>query len=359
MRKCLFLLTVSITLGIYSNQGHAQGLLGTGLEISVSGDMVYNQGLNESSDADDKLTMRGAELMFYAPIDHQFDGVLSASAHDENGETVFELHELYISTSKIIPRSNIRFGQFFLSIGRLNRLHQHDWPFTRAPLVHRTFFDDEGVFDSGLEYNFLFPGEHVFNLTWGVTSGYRYGHSHTEGNKPKAPTHYTRFSSFFPFSTTDGFELGLNYLGRTDAQSNKMKIAGFDLTAKRRKARILKHLFQSEIWYKSEEDSNNEVTEQVGLYIFNDFATGQQSSVGLRFDVFKDLSKTHSLTEKKINNIHYGGLFQGTYRSSEFSKIRATLAHEFGREEGKTISKDTRLELQCVFIIGSHPAHDF
>ncbi len=357
MRNCLLLLIT--LLGIYSNQSNAQGLLGTGLEISASGDMVYNQGFNEGSDADDKLTMRGAELVLYAPIDYQFDGVLSAAAHDENGETVFELHELYISTSKIVPRSNIRLGQFFLSIGRLNRFHQHDWPFTRAPLVHRTFFDDEGVFDSGLEYNFLFPSERALNLTLGVTSGYRYGHSHTEGSKPKAPTHYARFSSFFPFSTISGLELGFNYLGRTDAQANRMKIAGVDLTAKRREARIVKHLFQSEAWYKSEKDSNDEDTEQVGLYIFNDFATGQQSSVGFRVDTFKDLSKIHSITGKKINNIHYGGLLQGTYRSSEFSKIRATLAHEFAREEGKTVSKDTRIALQCVFIIGSHPAHDF
>ena len=248
----------------------AQGLLGTGLEIAVTGDMVYNQGLNEASSADDKVTMRGAEFMMYAPIDYQFDGFLSAVAHDENGLTNFELHELYISSSRLIPRSFFRLGQFFLSIGRLNRFHQHDWPFTRAPKVHRTFFDDEGVFDTGFEYNYLFPTNHVFNLNVGVTSGNTYGHSHTAGSKPKLPTHYARFSSFFPFSSTNGLEVGLNYLGRTDAQGNQMQVAGLDLTAKWRQARIIKNLVQSEIWYRSETDSNeNKKSKQVCTFLMS------------------------------------------------------------------------------------------
>ena len=96
-------------------------IFANGLEISVAGDMAYNQGLNQSSEADDKLTLTGAEVMFYAPIDHQFDGVLSLAAHDENGETLFEIHELMIASSKLIPRSNLRIGQFFLGVGRLNR----------------------------------------------------------------------------------------------------------------------------------------------------------------------------------------------------------------------------------------------
>ncbi|MGB0452995.1 MAG: hypothetical protein ACPGJV_04700 [Bacteriovoracaceae bacterium] len=353
MHKFILIFTFLFSFQTFSR------LLGTGLEISVSGDMVHNQGLNEESEADDKLTMRGAEIILYAPIDHNFDGVLSAAAHDEGGETMFELHELFIATSKIVPRSNIRVGQFFLSLGRLNRFHQHDWPFTRAPLVHRTFFDDEGVFDTGLEYNYLFPTAQTFNLTLGVTSGYRYGHSHTTGSKPKVPTHYARLSTFDSYSSTSGSELGVNFLGRTDAQDNEMKLVGIDLTTKFREGKILKYLLQSEVWFKNERDSSDDITEQVGLYLFNEFATGEQTSVGLRLDGFKDLSKINALTEKKINNITYGGLAQATYRSSEFAKIRASLGHEFEREEGQTTSKDTRVVMQFIFIIGSHPAHEF
>ncbi|EPZ50040.1 hypothetical protein M902_0650 [Bacteriovorax sp. BAL6_X] len=351
--KILFyLILVSFSYSSYA-------ILGTGLEISVAGDLVYEQGINKDSQAQDKLITRVGEFMFYAPIDHQFDGVLSAAAHDENGETVFELHELYIATSKLIPRSNLKVGQFFLGVGRLNRFHQHDWAFTRAPKVHRTFFAEEGVFDAGVEYNYLIPSSMNMNLTVGVTSGHRYGHSHTAGSKPKSPTHYTRLSSFLPFSTTNGMEFGLNYLGRTDAQDNQMMLAGIDLTGKWKEGKTLNYLLQSELWYKSEKDIDGDITEQVGLYVFNDFATGAQTSVGFRLDAFKDLSKRNSLTGKKINNISYGALLQTTYTSSEFAKIRPTISHEFDREEGATTAKDTRLSLQFIFILGSHPAHEF
>ena len=344
-------------LPVFNAMGQAEG---TGLEISVSGDMVYAQGLSRDSRADDKLTMRGAELMFYAPVDFRFDGVLSAAAHEERGKTVFELHELYLASSKLLPRSVIKAGQFFLSIGRLNRFHRHDWPFQDAPKVQRIFFAKEGVFDAGLEYSLLFPFRYVSNLTVGLGSGYRYGHSHTEGGKPNAPTHYLRYSIFFPFGNVGGgMDVGFNYLGRTDTYKNEMELVGLDLTGKWRGMRRNKWLFQSEIWYKREKDIQNETTREIGLYAFNEFPLGETVGLGFRLDAFKELSKTDALTGLKINNISYGGTLQGSFSSSEFAKIRTTLSHEFERLEGRTTAKDTRLGLQLVFILGSHPAHDF
>ena len=134
----------------------------------------------------------------------------------------------------------------------------------RAPKVHRTFFDEEGVFDSGLEYSAVIPTSQAINFTAGITSGYRFGHSHTAGSKPKMPTYYGRLSSFFPFSSTNGLDLGASYLGRTDAQSNKLGLVGMDLTLKRRKAKVLSYLLQAEGWYKTELDKDKDRSEQVG-----------------------------------------------------------------------------------------------
>ena len=353
---CKTLLFVFLSVVVLVTNANAE----TGLELSIAGDMAYNQGLSQdSSKGDEKLTVRGAELMFYAPVDVLFDGVLSAAAHDEGRQVVFELHELYLASSKLLPWSNFRVGQFFLSLGRLNRFHRHDWPFMDAPEVHRVFFGKEGVFDSGLEYGLVLPFKYTLNLTVGVTSGYRYGHSHTAGAKPKAPTHYLRFSSFFPFATTSGMDVGVSYLGRVDAQKNNMELVGLDLTAKWRGARKNKWLLQSEFWYKREQDIQDETSRELGLYVFNEFSMGESTKLGFRLDMFKNLSQVNALTEKKINNIFYGGTAQATFISSEFAKIRTTLSHEFKREEGATMAKDTRLGLQFLFILGSHPAHDF
>ena len=352
---CLFLFFFLVS-GVRAGTGD-----GTGLELSVSGDMAYTQGLNKDSTADEKLTMRGAELMFYAPVDVRFDGVLSVAAHEEGGETNFELHELYLASSKLLPRTNLRLGKFFLSIGRLNRFHRHDWAFMDAPKVHRVFFGAEGIFDSGLEYSLVLPFQHTFNLTAGVTSGYQFGHSHTAGAKPKVPTHYFRFSTFFPFKTTSGMDLGFSYLGRVDAHNNEEGYAGVDLTAKWKGVRKNRWLLQSEAWYKRRKNTNiqEKTFRELGLYVFNEFPVSESTRLGFRWDMFKELSRESALTGKKINNISYGATVQSSFTSSEFAKIRTTLSHEFERIEGATQAKDTRFGLQFVLILGSHPAHDF
>lgn len=88
-------------------------------------------------------------------------------------------------------------------------------------------------------------------------------------------------------------------------------------------------------------------------------AFGDQTSLGYRVDTYKDLTRESALTGKVLNNISYGGLVQLTYSSSEFAKMRFAISHELEIEEGITLSEDTRFETQFVFILGSHPAHDF
>ena len=347
---------LSLTFLLLSLQSRA--LDTSGLEVSIAGDMLLDLGIN-SPTAEDKLTMRGAEIMFYAPVDHRFDGVLSAAAHDESGETVFELHELFIANNKLFPGGRLKVGQFFLGIGRLNQFHQHDWPFIRAPKVHETFFDSEGVFDSGAEFGYLLPTETYWDLTMGVTSGYRYGHAHTAGSKPISPTHYLRLETFSEFSTTDGLKMGLNYLGRTDEQENEMRIGGLDFVAKWREGKRLVYLFQSESWYRNTKNANDEDSQQAGLYFFNQFGLSEELLLGFRIDGYKDLSKIDSITGNKVNNVSYAIAPELTWKSSEFATIRTGLTHSFTREEGETIEEDTRLEIQFVFIMGAHPAHSF
>lgn len=110
-----------------------------GINISGAADMIYEQGLNKSSTAKEKLEMRSAELTLYSPIDHNFNGVISLTSHNHEGENNFELHELYVENTTLIPRSTIKVGKFFLGLGRLNRFHRHDWYFTNTPLVNNSF----------------------------------------------------------------------------------------------------------------------------------------------------------------------------------------------------------------------------
>lgn len=354
VRRCILLFVFCLSYG-----PQAFAIAGTGLEYSLAADLTYRQGLKGEDPGNEKLMVREAELMFFGPVDHRWDAMFSLAAHDENSETIFELHELFLESNKIFPRTNIKVGQFFLGIGRLNQIHRHDWSFTSAPLVHKTFLDYEGVFDAGLEIDYLFDTENYWNLTLGVTSGHRFGHSHTAGQKPKTPTHYARLAHFVDFGRANGMEVGLNYLGRTDGNSNRQSIAGLDFISKWRSGRVLRWQLKSEWWYRKGENVANERDESFGGYIFGEHRFNEQWGLGLRTDMFKELTRYDSITEQKLNHIHYGVGPSLTFRNSEFSWIRATFFHEFERVEGNTLDRDTRIELQFVFILGAHPAHAF
>lgn len=316
-------------------------------------------GINKDSAAQDKLTMRSGEILFYAPVDHIFDAQLSAAAHDEGGETNFELHELAISSNKLIPGVRTKVGQYFLNIGKLNPTHQHDWYFTKVPMVQESFFADEGVLDTGVEFASLLPLPFYVDLTLGVTSGYKYGHSHTSGSKPKAPTHYARASFFKEFSSSAGLEYALNYLGRKDTSGTALSITGIDLTFKKQTLKTLDYLVQSEFWFKREAPKNSSANEHLGGYLYFQKGLSEMWSLGLQTGALKELSKKDAITKKKLNNISYELAPKVSYKASEFSTLRLTMSHQFTREEGLTTSKDTQALMQFIFILGSHPAHNF
>ncbi len=329
------------------------------LNISLAGDMVYDLGVNKESSATDKLTMRSAEMTFYAPVDHIFDATLSAAAHDESGETVFELHELTLSSNKLIPGVRAKVGQYFLGLGKLNPTHQHDWYFTKVPLVQKSFFADEGLLDSGAEFSSLLPLPFYLDLTIGVTSGHKYGHSHSAGSKPRSPTHYLRASFFKEFTRSSGLEYALNYLGRKDQNSTALTLIGLDFTLKSQTQKVLDYLIQSEIWFKNERPKSSSPNELLGGYFYFQKGINSNWATGIQSGALKNLSKRDAISKRKLNNISYEFAPNISFKASEFSTLRLSASHEFTREEGETTSKDTQVLMQFIFILGSHAAHNF
>ena len=148
-------------------------------------------------------------------------------------------------TSKLIPRSRIKLGQYFLGIGRLNKFHQHDWPFVTTPLTQLNIFESkEGAIDTGIEYSYLLPTSRYWDLTVGVTNGRTFGHSHGDGPIPLWPTTYARLATYLePFSRPT--EIGVSTLYRQANDGKKFTFAGLDLTSKLRQGRILRSLIHS------------------------------------------------------------------------------------------------------------------
>lgn len=329
----------------------------SGLEISAAADIVGEMGFQDSG-VQDRFYVRSAELLLYGPTDYLFQARLSLGAHPYQGEMNFGLHEAFVSSSRLIPRTRFQLGQFFLGVGRLNTLHQHDWPFISTPIVQKNFFDGEGILDTGLQASVLMPTPFYLDLTFGITNGWRITHSHGDmGAKPKVPTHYLR-AEFFKDWESGGLKYALNYLGRRDAESTWLFMSGLDVVAKWRQSRILKWMIQSEVWSRTQKPKNEMASTEIGSYIFAQYALNQNYFVGLRFDAFTNLDLQNASAEK-LTNWQFEASPQVLYELSEFSRFRVAYAFENRFEEGKNTEYGHRLECQIVFILGAHPAHEF
>lgn len=342
------------------------------VNFSLTGDLVYEQGISEESAAKEKLNIRTAEFNAYGAIDQNWDGFFSMASHNEDGENIFEVHEIFVESSKLLPRTNLKIGQYFLGIGRLNRYHRHDWEFTNAPLVHKEFLSEEALFDTGAEFNILLPTNRPIEWTFGATTGTVLGHDHSseehshedehegeheeeEHSEDKDPTAYTRVSTFFDGGSGSGLELGASYLRRKEEGAD-VHLAGLDFTSKKRVGRIVDRLFQAEFWYQNEKENSSE--EKMGFYLFAQKALGQNLFLGLRGDYYQNLSYRND-EDKKVDHIDYALTAQLTHRSSEFFHTRVSLAHTWESIDKNTMEKDTSALLQFVFFLGAHPAHNF
>lgn len=317
--------------------------------------------LNErGTDEGFQVIPRSAELMFHGPVDHLFDGMVSFGGHTEEGEFFFELHEGYVSSSKLFEGSQFKLGKFFLGLGRLNQVHQHDWPFADVPVSHEEFFADEGVSDTGVEYSYLLPTDHFVQLTAGLTSSYCYGHCHDAGNKPNRPLVYIHPTTYFEISDESGLQLGLSYLNREDESSVQTQLFGFDVVLKKRTGKLLRWLVQAEAYFEDTQSPVEDSTGQkIGGYLYAQHGINNEHFVGLRFDAFSDLDQKFLTNNNVQKNLIAGLTSVYTWKPSEFASVRFSAGlHNYFRQSEKTV-QDVVSNLQFVYILGSHPAHDF
>ena len=330
---------------------------GTGLQTSIAVDIVGQAGVGGTPNSTNQLQVRGAEALFYGPIDHNFDGLMSFAAHAEGGIPSVSLHEATVGSTKLIPRSRFRIGQYFLGFGRLNQFHQHDWPFITAPKVHQTFFAKEGVLDTGVEYTYLLPVPFFLELTGGVTNGFIFGHDHSAGARPAIPTHYLRTVTYASLPGDGGSQIGVNYVGRKANDGTQMTLFGVDVTAKWKEATVTQFLFQSEVWHRALSGRSSPTENSLGFYLYPQAYLGENIFAGLRFDYFSILNQKDAFGTP-LTNYEMSFIPTLTYRSSEFAQFR--LAYSYSPSNVAGSSRTSHLvEAQAVILLGAHPAHDF
>ena len=337
-------------------------------------DIVGTTG-NSKANLESDFYVREFEFSAFASIDQTFDGVLTLAYHYElaNAEEHMEVHEAFLFSSKLFDLANVKIGKFFLGLGRLNRFHRHDWIFTEAPFVQKSFFGNEGAKDTGIEYkrNLLSLGS---SITFGLTSGNEFNHTaehnHDEGEEhdhenANGPTFYTRFAKFVEFTPIKGFEVAANFVNRKDEESVQHQYLGLDFIYKDRFGRMIKKLVQSEIWARKSKDDDDEHTD-MGAYIYFEKGINQHHSFGIRADYYKadhehesgGSEEEHSIDGLDVEDSLTALSLSYNYYNSEFMRTRVTLEHGDGIEvENSDTDSYTKLSVQFVFNIGAHPAH--
>lgn len=346
-----------------SHSAHATGQF-KDMHTTAAIDIVAPVSLDD--DTGNKLDVRSAEVIFYGPLGPVFDATLNVAGHNENGEFNFSLHEGFISSSKLLPHTTIKVGKFFLGVGRLNPVHQHDWPFITAPKVHREFFNPgrgpltaEGAADSGIEVSVLLPTSSFLNLTLGVTNGYCFGHCHKDGKRPKHPVYYLRPTAYSTFSTSSGILWGATYLGRSDDAGTSTALMGIDATYKKREGQTLKWLFQAEAYYQTQKPEGLEETQKAGFYALTQYGFDPHWSFGLRVDGYSHVNMTFETVDEAREDFDYGIVPTLTYKPTEFGTIRLAYMHEVDTTQGVEDTEDRQFQFQFIAMLGAHPAHDF
>ncbi|CAN5521363.1 hypothetical protein BH10BDE1_BH10BDE1_14630 [soil metagenome] len=319
-------------------------------------DVVTDFGIENPPADSGRLRIRSFEFGASSLIDAMWSAKVNIGGHDNSGTLDLEIQEAFVSSEQLIPNTEIKAGRFYLGLGVLNRMHSYDWGFTSPPKSQFTFFAAEPVADSGLEFTHRFGGAVPIELTAGLTNGWSYQHVSTPGRRPQVATHYLHPTAIFSFGDGRTLSTGLNYLGRTDADSVLTRLVGLDLTYKSLRGLFVQTIVQSEVYHRIQSSSTLPLAEDVGGYVWCQTSVGDgRWSVGGRLDAFTTLS-LRNVSGDKRQNLDYGMTPTLSFQSSPASTLRASYSYLVESRDGDNTRAEQRVEIQLVALIGDPPA---
>ncbi|MBL8752529.1 MAG: hypothetical protein JNK15_04445 [Planctomycetes bacterium] len=151
--------------------------------IDVSLDLLAAVGTSTARDADladlkggahdakkRGFTLQQAELGLAGAVDPWFNGkaMLIAQLDPDEGETIVELEEAYLTTTQLPAGLQLKFGTFLTEFGRVNPTHPHAWDWMDQPVVHSRVFGGDGMRGPGGRLSWLVPGPRYSELFLGV-----------------------------------------------------------------------------------------------------------------------------------------------------------------------------------------------
>ncbi|WP_409996912.1 hypothetical protein [Leptospira sp. 85282-16] len=367
------------TSPVQSNQQMNRSAQNLMMDVSAAIDIVgawdRNKPRGTGERIDNKVDVRSAEFGFTAAVDQWMRANFLGAAHGEDGKYYFEVHEANVQFPFLPLNTSLKVGQMFVDVGRLNRIHLHDRPFTMNPIVHEKFIGFESIMDTGAEFSILLPWKWITQeLVLGATNGKKWGHAHSEGQQKNNPMGYAHLKHFYYFGNNWGTQFGFSGMRfePTTDRKNQRYLYGMDAVLRWNRSNLREWMIMTEGWYQQEifpelmdpttfQKSKAPSRDQWGYYMFVDYKFHQLWSVGYRYDYFTDKSLLDK-NGKHADNAIESHSTQITFHSSEFGRIRGSIERRYIQDFSKTEfqeQREWRFYVQAVAILGSHPAHSY
>jgi hypothetical protein len=369
--------------------------------ISAVGSFNIFTNFIEGSEEYVKLNFETPGLELF--IDGYLNPYSRATAIIAYEEAEFAVEELYAEILRGLPFDmQIKAGKYLLGFGKINTIHPHAWSFINRPLAHQIYFGEEGFNDIGFDVSFILPVEAIYtSLNIGLYKGDAIGK--TQASDPEDeesimelrginPMLVSRLSMFYSLNDFNNLELGLSGAYGLHAKSE------INLTGDSSDVSEIENLYflylSLDLKYKYKPDSYTSLTiqgegiinnrdvirdsgpgintekqaaEQIttfGGFFYLDYQFLKQFSIGAKYDftygIIGDEPGLFSLTNDDKNTTSGISGWLGYYPVEETLALRLGVQHlTFNYSGGTNRDGETVIQLQLLFSLGPHKAHQF
>ncbi len=333
------------------------------------------------------FTMPNEEITLDGAVDPYFKGYADIVYKlNGEGESEFELEEVYFLTTSLPGNLQIKAGQFFSEFGRQNAQHPHTWSFVDQPIVLNRLFGPEGLRSQGARISWLAPTPFytefmlaVVNSIGGTTWSFRspesseiHGGQVFEDSLTRAGDMLIvpRLSTSFDLTGNQTVVVGVSgaFGPNNSATQSRTAVYGADLYYKWKPDAARQGFpfvsWQTEALYRNYEAGQRPAADNAATILprenLHDSGWYSQLLWGIRPRIVAGLRYDHANGDKAAFDSELRTRRDRispdlTIYASEFSKLRL----QYNYDDRAGIGKDHSFWVQFEFMIGAHAAHRF
>jgi len=342
--------------------------------------------MNPNSGHEQGFNLGESEMGVSANIDPQFRGVATLALDPAGGISV---ENAFVQTTSLGEGLNLKFGRFFSGLGYLNEVHAHAWDFVDQPLVYAVLWENQ-LAEDGVQFKWLAPTETFIELGAEVGKGRGFPGTERAKNGSGAGILFMHVGDDIGIEQSWRAGASLHRTRRVDAKSvvvsdlsgtpvtnlfsGDSQTVGLDLVWKYAPNGNLRERYlkvQGEYFRRKQSGDLTYDTAGVntpdsyavtysGFYVQSVYQFMPHWRIGARYDrldpgvaqvgalnagnVISDYAFTPTRTTLMLD-----------YSPSEFSRLRAQLAHDQSRQG----LADNQFFLQYIMSLGAHGAHRY